>query len=83
MNRKSRLLRLTALRSLLVMVAASCTTWQPATQPLPEVLANTQHIRVTTTDGTRFEMEGGDAGQADSIRVEQDRLVGPVGALTN
>ena len=79
MNRRSGLLRMIAALSLTTLASAACVTWAPVTQPLPEVLARTQHIRVTTVDSVTFQIEG---GGSDTIRVEGGMLVGPLGEGT-
>ena len=76
MNRRSGLFRMIAALSLATMASAACATWAPVTQPLPEVLASSQHIRVTTVDSVTFQIEG---SESDSIRVEGETLVGPLG----
>ena len=79
MNRRSGLIRLITALSLTTMASAACVTWTPVTQPLPEVLARTQHIRVTTVDSVTFQIEG---RESDTIRVEGGILVGPLGEGT-
>ena len=79
MNRRSGLFRRIPAVSLATLASAACVTWTPVTQPLPEVLASTQHIRVTTVDSVTFQLQG---GEPDAIRVEGGNLVGPLGSGT-
>lgn len=65
-----------AVSLLATLATAACLTWTPATQPLPEVLARSQHIRVTTVDSVTFQIVG---NESEAIRVEGETLVGPLG----